>query len=144
MSVYARYKKQRKLRGCMRKLTFQPYQKVEGGKPPAIVRIWALLYQAVRNPQWPAGDDVLKVRATAHLLDKLESVEVTEQNERQQDTTRLKYEGGDVLLEDAEFAQLESAWKAFRPQLPASVAREIVLVTDFLNSAPTIEMKVVK
>lgn len=146
MSVYARYKKQRKLRGCMRKLSFAPYEKVEEGQPqPQVVTTWGLLFQALNNnPRWSAGEDTQKIRATAKLLDKLDAVQVATLTPEGARQTRLKYEGGDVLLEDAEFAQLEDAWRAFRSQLPASLAREIVHVIDFLNKAPTVETKEAK
>ncbi len=146
MSQYSRHKKQRKLRGCMRKLVFQPYEKPSADasvRLPVVVRIWALLFQSVmRNPNWKS-DDPAVYRSSAKLLDKMESITV-EEKDGASSSTRLKYEGAEVLLEDAEFARLESAWKAFRGQLDDSAAREKVLVDDFLSSAPTVDtLKVV-
>jgi len=123
----------------MRKLTFAPYAKPEEGeKLPMVVRVWALLFQAVNNPRWQAGEDVLKVRSVARLLDKFETVSVTETKDKQE-TSHLKFEGADVLLEDAEFERLEDAFKTYRSQVPASAAREVVAVLDFLSGAPTVE-----
>jgi len=142
MSRYARYKKIRKVRGCMRRIVFGPYTKpVEGdlsAKLPTVVRIWALLYQALtRNPNWKS-DDPAAYRASAKLLDRFETVSV-EEVDGTQTKTRLKYEGAEVLLEDAEFARLEAAWKSFRGNIDDSGAREKVLVDDFLAAAPTVE-----
>lgn len=124
----------------MRKLTFEPYTKPESGeKIPLHVRVWALLFQAVNNPNWKAGDDVLKVRAAAKMIEKLETVQETI-TEGEKELTHQKHEGGIVLLEDAEFARLEDAWKALRPQLPGSMSREFIAVTDFLDKAPTVEI----
>lgn len=128
----------------MRKLTFEPYAKpAEGEKIPLHVRVWALLFQAVNNPNWKSGDDVLKVRAAAKMIDKLETVQDTI-TEGDKELTHQKHEGGTVLLEDAEFARLEDAWKALRPQLPGNMAREFIAVTDFLEKAPTVETAEVK
>jgi len=130
----------------MRKLVFQPYEKPSADasvRLPVVVRIWALLFQSVmRNPNWKS-DDPAVYRSSAKLLDKMESITV-EEKDGASSSTRLKYEGAEVLLEDAEFARLESAWKAFRGQLDDSAAREKVLVDDFLSSAPTVDtLKVV-
>jgi hypothetical protein len=127
----------------MRKLTFGPYTQPStedvAAKLPTPVRIWALLFQALtRNPQW-RSDNVLEYRASARLLDKFETLSVEEQDGTQT-KTRLKYEGAEVLLEDAEFARLESAWTSFRVQIGDGNAREKVLVDDFLAHAPTVEV----
>lgn len=125
----------------MRKLTFEPYTKPESSeKIPLHVRVWVLLFQAVNNPNWKVGDDVLKVRAAAKMIEKLEGVQETT-TEGDKELTHQKHEGGVVLLEDAEFSRLEDAWKALRPQLPGSMAREFIAVTDFLDKAPTVETK---
>jgi hypothetical protein len=142
MSRYARYKRERRRRGCMRKLVFEPYEKPgDDERAPMGVRIWAALFQAVNNPQWRAADDPVKLRAAARMLDKLDTVTETTTTAGGQRATHLKYAGGDVLLEDAEFALLEDAFKAFRPTVPASMARELVAAMDFLSSAPTVETK---
>ena len=125
----------------MRKLVFGAYEKpsTQGEvlvKLPTVVRIWALLYQAVtRNSNWKS-DNPVEYRASAKLLDKLDTLTV-EEKDGTSTRTRLKYEGGEVLLEDGEFARLESAWKTFRAVVDDSGAREKVMVDDFLASAPT-------
>jgi len=135
----------------MRQLVFAPYTKpADGEKIPPHVRVWALLFQSVNNPGWKGGDDVLKVRATAKMIEKMEGVQTTVFEApdgvpegvtvQKVEKTRLKYEGGEVLLEDAEFARLEDAWKTYRPQLPGSLAVEVIRVIDFLDKAPTVEI----
>ena len=133
----------------MRQLVFAPYTPpADGEKIAPHVRVWALLFRAINNPGWKGGDDVLKLRATAKMIEKLETVQTTvfevpdgaPEGSPKTENTRLSYDGGEVLLEDAEFARLEDAWKTYRPQLPGSLAVEAIRVIDFLDRAPEVEV----
>lgn len=114
----------------MRKLSFEAY--VTDDKELVVSsRRYLLIYQAVYNPEVKIeGNDRAMTKRFGKLLDVVDSLA-----KRENTSVRLNPEGGEFILEDAEFDLLKGAWDLFRKVLPKSLAREITDLDDFIENA---------
>lgn len=121
-----------------KKLTFAPYAKDDWRAAPR--RIFDILWGSVHNPNWRGSDDKDQ-RAMVGLLNAIESV-CDKESEPGADQFILKVDGASLVLQHAEFDLLKAAWNVYKPNLPNALARERLLVEDFLNGAEVVKLEV--
>jgi hypothetical protein len=132
--MQANYEKVKSLRqswrgGIMRKLVFEAYEK---GSTELCVpsRRYILLYRAVYNTEGKTEGDRGVTKRFAKVLNAIDALAITEES-----SIYLNPDGGDLVLEDAEFDLARAAWNEYRKLLPRAGAREISDMDDFIDNA---------
>jgi hypothetical protein len=128
----------------MRQIVFAPYAEAEGVSAKS-VQLWALFWQSLYNPNWNLGPDKSKARAFAKLLDLADEIVTKKAGPVPGSAqTSLKTDGGALVLSDEQYELVKEAWNAFYPNLPKSLAREVVAYDDFLAAAVEVKPVVVE